>query len=316
MDSEYITKASVIYGRNSAAKLNDYQKQMNEVSKRLCMANPDLLTNRSLLIEKCRVELHNSGYSYKKGKSRSKAFETSSSDGATPKRQKISEELRTSRISELEDRIKDLNDTLVYKEKRREKESNVHNYKECDELTQQMSQVKAERRLLEKELEQLKKKSQRSSTYLKRKKKVSKQTSCGSSSDSRSSTPLFSPRSEDKHRAKSCEDSPSISSGPVSPSNSTISPSPSPATSSGDTNPLRKSQVSLKSPSPSDTEVQLSYTTTQAAASTRESQPSHTSAVSQSGSNSPLSHTTPHSPHSSKEAVQLSSDSDDDQVFL
>ena len=120
MDSEYITKASVLYGRNSAVRLNNYQKQMNEVSKRLCMANPDLLTNQGLLIEKCRVELHNSGYFYKKGKSRSKAFETSSSDSATPKRQKISDELRTSRISELEDRIKDLSDTLIYREAKRE----------------------------------------------------------------------------------------------------------------------------------------------------------------------------------------------------
>ena len=132
---------------------------MNEMAKSLCMENPDLMISRALLIQKSREKLHDSGYSYKKGKSRSKAFETSSSEGGAPKRPKIYEEMRTSRINELEDQIKDLTDTLSYKEKRREKASNVHNYKECDELTQQISQVKSERRLLEKELEQLKRKA-------------------------------------------------------------------------------------------------------------------------------------------------------------
>ena len=67
--------------------------------------------------------------------SRDQKLLESSSLPPTPKGPKISGEIRQNRIIELEDRIKDLNDTLMYKEKRREKACNVHNYKECDELT-------------------------------------------------------------------------------------------------------------------------------------------------------------------------------------
>ena len=225
---EYIAKASMIYGRYSSVKLTKYQEHMNEMAKSLCMENPDLMISRALLIQKSREKLHDSGYSYKKGKSRSKAFETSSSEGGVPKRPKISEEMRTSRINELEDQIKDLTDTLSYKEKRREKASNVHNYKECDELTQQISQVKSERRLLEKELEQLKKKSQRSHSYKQKKKRFLPSKSNESSSDSRSSTPLFSPTSGSAHSTIST-DSQLKTPDPVSPSSlnptSALSPS-------------------------------------------------------------------------------------------
>ena len=135
----------------------------------------------------------------------------SSSLPPTPKRPKISGEIRQNRIIELEDRIKDL-DTLMYKEKRREKASNVHNYKECDELTQQISEVKSERRLLERELEQLQKKHQRSHSY-KQKKKV-KQSQDSASDTNRSTTPLSPGQNQSNC---SSHHSHTHSSGPVSP---------------------------------------------------------------------------------------------------
>ena len=51
--------------------------------------------------------------------------------------------------------VKDLSDQITYKEKRRESASNVHNYKECDMLTEQMSALKAECREHERELAEL-----------------------------------------------------------------------------------------------------------------------------------------------------------------
>ena len=75
-----------------------------------------------------------------------------------PKRKKVNEDYRVSRIAELQERIKDITDQLGYKEKRRENASLSHNYKECDQITEQMSELKCERRKLDIELSALAKK--------------------------------------------------------------------------------------------------------------------------------------------------------------
>lgn len=129
-------------------------------SEQLCLDDPDLLNDRKTLLEKSRALVHEQGYSYVKGKSRSKRF-VSGEASATPKRPKLSEDLRCSRMDEISDRIKDITDQILYKEKRREQASNSHNYKSCDMLTEEMSQLKSERRQLECELTLLKKKQKR-----------------------------------------------------------------------------------------------------------------------------------------------------------
>ena len=75
--------------------------------------------------------------------------ELSSNDGKEcleKKRAKISKEIRLSRITELQEQIKDKNEQVQYKDLRREAAKNVHNYKECDKLTEQMSVLKSDRR--------------------------------------------------------------------------------------------------------------------------------------------------------------------------
>lgn len=57
----------------------------------------------------------------------------------TPKRPKTEESYRLRRISQLQDDIKDLNDHLQFKEKRREQATNSRNYKLCDDVTEEMS---------------------------------------------------------------------------------------------------------------------------------------------------------------------------------
>lgn len=114
-----------------------------------------------------RERVHDQGHVYKKGKSRSKrlsAPEQASSD-VTPKRKKICQEFRLQRIGELKEVVKDLTDQITYKEKRRESASNVHNYKECDMLTEQISTLKAERREHERELTELEQKQKKSLRY-------------------------------------------------------------------------------------------------------------------------------------------------------
>ena len=66
--------------------------------------------------------------------------------------------LRVQRVKEV---VKDLTDQITYKEKRREGASNVHNYKECDILTEQLSALKAERREHEHEVTDLQRKQKK-----------------------------------------------------------------------------------------------------------------------------------------------------------
>ena len=132
----------------------------------LCLHNPNLISDRKALLEASRKKLDESGYCYKKGKSRSKRLSTD--DGNEPsvnKRSKINKEFHLARIAELQEQIKDKNEQVQYKELRREAAKNVHNYKECDKLTEQMSILKADRRQLELELAGLTKKQKKSEWY-------------------------------------------------------------------------------------------------------------------------------------------------------
>ena len=122
------------------------------------------MTNRGLLLVQARKRVDDSGYVYKKGKSRSKLINTDD-EAPTPKRRKINQEYCLERIAELQDKIKDLNERIEFKNKRRDAASNVRNYKECDELTEQMSNLKNEKRLLDTELSALTKKQKKSIWY-------------------------------------------------------------------------------------------------------------------------------------------------------
>ena len=120
----------------------------------------------------------------KKGKSRSKQLVSSSeSDESTPapKRVKTTEALRIKRISEIED---DISKRMGFKEKRREQATVSHQYGICDQILEEISGLKDRRRVVEKELHDLKKETQ-SKWY---KKKVVKLRSNSESSSSSSIT--------------------------------------------------------------------------------------------------------------------------------
>ena len=161
--------------------LTNYQVRINQASEHICIKNPNLLTDRKLLLEMARKRVCESGYQYKKGKSRSRVLNpegTSDTEGLSdsiPKRRKLSQDARLTRITEIQDKAKDLNDQIGYKQKRREAANNVRNYKECDKLTEEMSELKSQKRKLETELALLTKKQRKSSWYYKIK--------CGDDSD-------------------------------------------------------------------------------------------------------------------------------------
>ena len=148
--------------------LSSYHTAMNKASAQLCMKDPSLLWNRGSLLEKSRKVVDDTGYVYKKGKSRSKYLNPSLEATLIPKRRKVATEERQKRLEAVQEDLKDVADRLSFKEKRRQAAETVRNYKLCDELTEEISNLKSQKRELEAELDILKKKSKRSQLYKKK----------------------------------------------------------------------------------------------------------------------------------------------------
>ena len=129
----------------------------------LALQTPSLLSSRQILLEVARKKVNNDGYVYKKGESIEAMFSTSRVC------LKTSEAFRMKRIQDLEDDIKDLNDRLMFKEKRRDQASNVRNYKVCDMVMEELSVIKQQKREREVELRTLQRKQRKSSWYKQKK---------------------------------------------------------------------------------------------------------------------------------------------------
>ena len=115
-------------------------------------------SDRQLLLESSCKQVDESGYVYKKGKSRSRKLNPTS---PTKKRKKISQSFLVQRLTELQERIKELSDHIGYKQKHLDQANNIQNYKECDELSEQISALKGDRRKLEAEQKALMKKQKK-----------------------------------------------------------------------------------------------------------------------------------------------------------
>ena len=157
---EYIKTQSIIFGRDptKSRRLTAYHIKMNAAAMDLCLQNPELLSDRTKLLELSRERVHEQGYQYRKGVSRSKRLQEDSKQPQTPKRAKVSEDVRLTRISELEEDIKDATDQIDIKEKRRNLASTAHQYKDCDRLTSQISHLRLKIREYRSELAELRKK--------------------------------------------------------------------------------------------------------------------------------------------------------------
>lgn len=147
--------------------MSEYQKRVNEAAGDLAVANPALLTSRGHLLELARAAVCESGYVFKKGHSRSKQMQSAAgSPEKTPKRPKITQEVRERRISDLNEEIKDLNKRIGFKERRVAAAANTKNFKACDEIQQEIAACKASRRELVAELREFERKKKRAKAYL------------------------------------------------------------------------------------------------------------------------------------------------------
>ncbi|ORX94372.1 hypothetical protein K493DRAFT_337819 [Basidiobolus meristosporus CBS 931.73] len=74
-----IIERATIYGRKSGRELTKYERSMNDAAIGIALAEPTLILNRGLLIEKSKAKLLQDGYVYSRGRSRSKLVRTISS---------------------------------------------------------------------------------------------------------------------------------------------------------------------------------------------------------------------------------------------
>ena len=161
-----------------------------------------MLVRRGILLERARVAVNESGYHYKKGKSRSKKF---GSEVEVRKRPKLDSDYRSQRIEDIDEELKTVSSSISFKEQRIENSSKLRNFKVCDQLNDEVDSLQQRRRTLECERRALVKKEKRSKQYHRKKTPKGIIVSSSDSESGRSSratstasstpSPMFSPRS-------------------------------------------------------------------------------------------------------------------------
>ena len=211
---EKIRAQAVIYRKEGKRPLTDYQKQINDAAGDIAVRDPSILARKkSELMEAAKDEVYASGYKFKKGRSRSKRFLSSSSSN-TPKRQNLNKDIRESRINDIKEEIEDINRRISFKEKRVSAAENMKNYKTCDEITGEISELKTKRHELESELKELQKKDKRARKY---------EVSHGRSQSSTPASPFSSDEDHSRNQKKlALEGSSPATSSSYDPSTCTI----------------------------------------------------------------------------------------------
>ena len=112
MDTEDIKREAIIFTKEP---LSTFSKKVNEAAQGICLRKPSVLKNRGKLLILAKEKVHESGYIYRKGKSRSKSYGTGCEDASRPKR---------------------------IKRKRLELAEQSKNYKLCDQLSKEVNKSK------------------------------------------------------------------------------------------------------------------------------------------------------------------------------
>ena len=134
----------VTYGKNPT----NYQRAINAAGFQMCLNNPALLLEKKgTLLDLAKKKVHEDGYVYKKGHTRFKILEPSSCEESEPqpKRQKVNAYERQRRIKEVNEEISGLNRHIQIKEQRLEQANASRNFKMCDELAGEISELKSQR---------------------------------------------------------------------------------------------------------------------------------------------------------------------------
>ena len=114
-------------------------------------------------MDKAKKRVIEDGYVFAKGKSRSKFEELES---PVKKRAKISSEERTGEIESLQENLKILNTRLMFKNQQLQKEKSMSNYKQCNQISAEILEVRKEKKSVDCQLTVLVKKEAKARWYL------------------------------------------------------------------------------------------------------------------------------------------------------
>lgn len=174
-------EAAKIYRKECSRPLTQYQKQVNEEAIHLALNDPSLLNRRGELMKLAQSQVYQKGYQFLKGKSRSKRFASPTLEGSErPKRGKVSAEIRQKRIAALEEEIENVTQQLHFKEKRRIQAESIRNYKQCEEITEEIRIVTKQKRELSEELSMFREKERKAMWYQKSRKRRQSATNVAS----------------------------------------------------------------------------------------------------------------------------------------
>ena len=124
---------ATIFKKETNWSLSNFQ--INEEAGKLALSDPSLLCQCGQLSEQACSKLVEKGYTFVKGKSRSKRL---ASPDNTPcaTRAKISGEVRAKRRAALQEDIANIDQQLLFKEKRCQQAEGIRNYRVCEEITE------------------------------------------------------------------------------------------------------------------------------------------------------------------------------------
>ena len=121
-----------------------------------------------------RQKVASDGYLFAKGKSRSCSSQSESDDSSKAKRQKTDADQRAREITLLKENLSTLESRLKYKQQMIDKARSVSNYKQCDEISADIINVRKEKRNVERQLASIEKKQAKSEWYHSKKHKKSR----------------------------------------------------------------------------------------------------------------------------------------------
>lgn len=146
---------SAIYSLDPGDKLKDYYKAINDACFEITKQNPSLVHDKKNLQKLAIVKVDADGYAYKKKKSRSKALMTTDVELNTTKAKNITQEVRTKRMNEVMEDLKEVDLQMSLYEKQRSRQTNIQQYSQAIILTEHMAELRQKKRKLQNELTDL-----------------------------------------------------------------------------------------------------------------------------------------------------------------
>ena len=137
--------------------LSTYHLKVNEAAQQICLHKLSLLRNRAKLLVLAKEEVHNAGYVYRKGKSRSKVY---GSEVTPVKRVKTSAEEHLGRMKGIKEELADI--SVSHSGKKGWMQRRYQ--KTTSQLSEEIADLNKTKRVLELEINALEKKANHSGT--------------------------------------------------------------------------------------------------------------------------------------------------------